>query len=85
MVGMVGYRKIGPAVPGLHEHGGTARRKVFTQLGQRRLKSGRYGKKATMFKSAMVHYPQRAFMMPALMRARRRLPKLWFNSLGYRG
>lgn len=82
MVGMVGYRRVANPVPGLHEHSGWARRKVFTNIGQNRLKSGQFGRKRTIYKPKMVKYPQRPFMEPALMRARHKLPRLWFNSLG---
>lgn len=81
IVGMVGYTRSSTPVPGLHEHGGYARRKVFTNMGQRRLQSGRWGRMKTSYKPQMVKYPQRPFMNPALMRARSRLPRLWFNSL----
>jgi hypothetical protein len=81
IVGMVGYtRQAANPPPGLQEHGGYARRKVFARVGQRRLKSGRYGKMAYSYKPAMVKYPQRAFMFPALLRARSRLPHLWAGS-----
>lgn len=80
IVGMVGYTRQNPP-PGLQEHGGYARRKVFARIGQRRLKSGRYGKTMYSYKPAMVKYPQRAFMMPALMRAKVRFPQLWAGSI----
>lgn len=82
MVGMVGYTRVSNPVPGLHEHGGMARRNVFTNLGQRRLRSGQYGKSIITYRPKMVRYPKRPFMEPALMIARRRLPQLWLNSLG---
>jgi hypothetical protein len=82
IVGMVGYTRTKMPVPGLQEHGGSARRRVFSNLGQRRRKSGRFGRSRVTFKPAMVRYPKRAFMEPALMRARSKLPRLWFNSLG---
>lgn len=80
IVGMVGYTRQNPP-PGLHEHGGYARRKVFARIGQRRLRSGRYGKTMYSYKPAMVKYPQRPFMMPALMRAKARFPQLWAGSI----
>jgi hypothetical protein len=82
IVGMVGYTRISNPVPGLHEHGGIARRKVFTNLGQRRLRSGQWGKSQITYRPKMVRYPKRPFMEPALQKARSRLPRLWFNSLG---
>ena len=81
IVGMVGYpQQSGPPVPGLHEHGGSAMRYVFANHGQRRMKSGRMGRKITSYKRRLVHYPQRAFMEPALMRARAKLPPMWMHS-----
>lgn len=80
IVGMVGFGGQ-PAVPGLHEHGGVARRKVFSRLGQRRLKSGRMGRVAYSYKPKLIKYPQRAFMVPALLRARSRLPNLWRGAI----
>jgi hypothetical protein len=82
-VGMVGYHlgASGPAVPGLHEHGGSAFRFVFASGGQRRLKSGKMGKRITTYKRRSVRYPQRPFMWPALLRARARLPHLWLHSI----
>lgn len=82
IVGMVGFTpNRGVMVPGLHEHGGTALRKVYSWGGQRRMKSGRYGKKINVYKPMMVRYPKRPFMEPALMKARRLLPYLWLNSV----
>ena len=83
IVGMVGYTRTAVPVPGLQEEGGIARRKVFTNLGQQRKKSGQWGKQRRKYGAKMVRYPKRAFMQPALMRARQRLPRLWFNSLGH--
>lgn len=82
IVGMVGYGGITP-VPGLHEHGGSAVRKVYTYGGQRRLKSGRMGKKISIYKPRMVHYPRRPFMEPALARAIAlgRFPQFWQASI----
>lgn len=80
IVGMVGYGGQ-PAVPGLHEHGGIANRKVFIDGGRRRTKSGQYGRKRIIYKTKAVRYPQRPFMTPALWRARQRLPQLWAMSL----
>lgn len=82
IVGMVGYTRTAIPVPGLQEHSGIARRKVFTNLGQQRKKNGQWGRNRIQFAPKMVRYPKRPFMEPALMRARQRLPRLWFNSLG---
>ena len=80
IIGMVGYGAPNPP-PGLQEHGGVARRKVFTKLGQKRLKSGRFGKQQYQYKPQMVKYPQRPFMQPALLRAMAQLPQLWRGSV----
>lgn len=81
VVGMVGYTRQNPP-PGLHEHGGYANRKVFSRVGQRRHKrTGRMGKIQYQYKPTMVKYPQRAFMFPALLRGKARLPNLWRGSI----
>lgn len=41
VVGMVGFGRRGEPVPGLHEHGGTAVRTVFSQIAPRRKKTRR--------------------------------------------
>lgn len=81
IVGMVGFGA-NPPPPGLQEHGGSAQRKVFTNLGRKRLKSGRFGKKRFSYKRKLVKYPQRAFMEPALLRSRAVLPRFWQASIG---
>lgn len=82
IIGMVGYGSSNPA-PGLQEHGGTAMRAVFTNTGQKRLKSGRYGHNRVTYKKKLVKYPQRPFMWPALLRARAVLPAMWLNSVSH--
>lgn len=82
IIGMVGYGNPNPA-PGLQEHGGTAQRTVFTNLGRKRLKSGRMGRNRRSFKRQLVKYPQRPFMWPALMRAKAVLPGMWLNSISH--
>lgn len=83
VVGMVGFSRMGfgPAVPGLHEHGGRARRRVRTNMRQRRRKSGRYGRIKYDTATKAVKYPRRPFMRPALRKARSRLPTFWRNSV----
>lgn len=88
IVGMVGFGGFGGGdlpPPGLQEHGGHAQRKVFIDHGRRRLKSGRYGKNRIQYKSKRVKYPRRPFMLPALMRARQVLPKMWQMSISVGG
>ena len=83
VVGMVGFGGQ-PAVPGLHEQSrqsGMARRKVFRRIGQRRLKSGKYGKIGYTYKPEMVKYPARPFMGPAMLKGKSKLPPLWAGSL----
>ena len=57
LVGFVGFGGPNPA-PGLHEHGGTAVRRVFADAGQRRTKKGRFGKKITKLKRKTVRVSQ---------------------------
>jgi len=88
IVGMVGFNSGGfnasKPVPGLHEHGGSARRYVFTNTGQRRSRrTGRFLKNRITYKTKMVKYPERPFMMPALKRARAVLPSLWVSSISH--
>lgn len=91
IIGMVGFG-IAPGatmpVPGLQEHGGTARRRLFlkqTDFVHQNTKktSGKYAKKRTRYKAVkkVVRYPARPFMQPALQRARPSLPKMWEGSL----
>lgn len=83
IVGMVGFGGSTPP-PGLQEHGGAAQRFVYTNLGRKRLKSGRFGKTRWKYSRKLVKYPQRAFMEPALLRAKARnvLPRFWQASIG---
>ena len=84
VVGMVGYGG-NPPVPGLHEQmqgqDGKAQRYVFRKGSQRRLQSGRFGKRRTSYKRETVRYPKRPFMAPALRKTRSRLPHMWAYSL----
>lgn len=84
VVGMVGYGG-NPPVPGLHEQmegqGGTAQRFIFRKGSQRRLRSGRFGKRRVSYKRETVRYPRRPFMSPALTKAKARLPHMWAYSL----
>lgn len=81
VVGMIGFGGSNP-VPGLMEHGGTGRRRVFvTTNKQRRTKKGRFGKKLRKPMIKTVRYPERPFMFPALMKAKDRMPQLWKGSL----
>ena len=77
IVGMVGFNH--QAVPGLHEHGGTVRRRVFVPIPYRN-KAGawRIKNKAVV---RPVRIPPRPFMYPALVKARTLLPPLWANSI----
>jgi len=81
IVGMVWFGA-NPPPPGLQEHGGAAQRFIFTNLGRKRLRSGRYGKQRFSYKRQLVKYPQRAFMEPALLRSRAMLPRFWQASIG---
>lgn len=82
IVGMVGFGGSGTPVPGLHEQGGTAVRRVFIKAGQRRTKRGRFGRIIRKPVRKTVRYPKRAFMKPALLKVRSQMPHLWKNSLG---
>ena len=81
IVGMVGFGKGGPPVPGLQEHGGTAVRRVLKRVGQRRTKKGRIARNIMGLVRTSVRYPKRPFMQPALEKARSKLPPLWRRSL----
>lgn len=84
-IGMVGYGGMGPPVPGLQEHGGPARRKVYRIMGRRSLKrifkNPRQGAIIRKKVTEGVLYPKRPFMQPALMKTIPVLPKFWANSL----
>jgi hypothetical protein len=75
LVGMVGFGNPTNPIPGLHEHGGRARRLVFTRSTHRRKRGG-----SRVMRS--VRYPMRPFMWPALLKAKDRLPEFWKNSVG---
>lgn len=83
IVGMVGFTKraAGEPVPGLHEHGGRARRRVFRKGSEQRDAKGRFLRRKRFAEQAVVRYEPRPFMQPALEKARPRLPKLWEGSL----
>lgn len=84
-VGMVGYPGKGKPVPGLHEHGRHATRKIFKAVGRRQLKRKfkvpRMGGIVTKRVAQGVQYPPRPFMHPALLKIIPQLPKFWTNSL----
>lgn len=87
VVGMIGFGGSNP-VPGLMEHGGTARRRVFQETKvfkhkHTRKSSGKYAKHSIRRKPMIktVRYPERPFMFPALMKAKDRMPQLWKGSL----
>ena len=80
LVGMVGFGGPDP-IPELQEKGGSAVRSVFVNPKQRQ--KGRGAKKRGGGKRVLktVKYEKRPFMLPALMTARQKLPKLWANSI----
>ena len=88
-VGMVGFNRFasglqGTPVPGLHELGGRARRSIINpKRGPRQRDArGRFTKNTIPnFIKRSVRYPKRPFMVPALRRARSRLPGFWRNSV----
>jgi hypothetical protein len=80
LIGMVGFGGY-PAVPGLEEHGGFARRTAFVPVGRRHLKKGGTGAMVFKRKPVGAHYPERPFMRPALRKAIPRLPLMWANSV----
>lgn len=85
IVGMMGFGKAPGStmpVPGLHEHGGSAVRRVFVKSHQRRTKKGRFGKNVMKPVRKLVRYPKREFMKPALAKVRKNMPHLWRGSLG---
>lgn len=79
IIGFVGFGNSNP-VPGLHEHGGWARRMVFVK-GRRPLKKGGFG--GIQYKRMMkgVRYRRRPTMVPALTKAVPVLPFMWRDSL----
>jgi len=87
VVGMVGFGKAPGStmpVPGLMEHGGTAKRKLFVETRifkhkHTRKTSGKYAKAVIRRKPAVrqVKYPERAFMNPALKKVRKKFPQYW--------
>lgn len=77
IIGMVGFSPGGTPTPGLHEHGGFARRLVYVK--GKRGRPGNPRKDKRMMRT--VRYPQRAFMWPALLKARTKLPQFWRGSL----
>lgn len=83
IVGVVGFGGPGTPIPQLHEEGGTALRTIYEKGEQRRSK--RTGKFKTGFHrvafDAIVRYPERPFMAPALEKAKESLPDLWRNSI----
>lgn len=86
IVGMVGFGGGGQAVPGLHEHSGTAMRKVWAgKLRGRNNRGKTMGPHATkakaLFVRKSVHYGKRPFMVPALRKGRTKMPQLWRRSL----
>lgn len=82
IVGMVGFRPNNP-VPGMHEHGLGAVKKVFVHRWRRYTKSGKriQYRRLPPTKSQFIKYPPRPFMQPALITAMPQLPPLWANSL----
>jgi len=81
VVWMVGFTSKAQPVPGLHEHGGRARRTVYEKRRQRSKTSGRFIKSKGFPVTKSVSYPERPFMFPALQKQRKNLPKLWKGSL----
>lgn len=87
IIGMVGFgnNRLGELPPpGLHELGGRARRSIINpRRGQQpRDSRGRY--KRRMIPSRImrtVRYPKRPFMVPAVRKARSRLPAFWRDSV----
>ena len=77
------YLGSNPPVPGLHEHGGTAKRRAFVRFEPVHGPDGKYiGRMPTFTRGKVtVRYPPRPFMAPALNAAKHRLPELWRNSI----
>lgn len=80
IIGMEGWSS--EAIPGLHEHGGRAYRRVFKPAGRRQLKKGGLGGVVLKPVKQYIRIPKRPFMWPSLIEARTKLPSLWLNSLG---
>lgn len=87
-VGVLGFGGGGNAVPGLHEQGGFATRRLFIKKETFKHKgtkktTGKYAAKITRTKAVrrVVRYDKRPFMMPALLKARSKFPELWRGSL----
>lgn len=78
IVGMVGFEFTSNPIPGIHEHGGHVRRLVFIRHSTWGFLSKRRGGRRV---SQTVRYPKRPFMIPALRRAKARLPAFWRNSV----
>ncbi len=74
VVGMVGFGGTSDPVPGLHEHSGKARRKVYP-----RSKNSVGGKRLRI--NVTARYPKRPFMLPALKKGAPKLPLMWKGSL----
>ncbi len=81
MVGFGGNAGGDKPPPGLMEHGGVARRKIFTNLGRKRRQNGHFGKNRVQYKERTVKYPERPFMWPAVQKAKQILPGFWLNSV----
>lgn len=82
IVGMVGFNPSDP-VPGLHEHGLPATRRIARYKRRRFDKQGRriIYRRPPKLDVIRAHYPKRPFMGPALDKAKSQLPTLWLNSL----
>lgn len=81
IIGMVGFGGTGMPVPGIQEHGGLVRRRVFVKGPQRRTKKGQFGRRKNIPVTKTVRYPKRPFMEPALMKAKSQLPRFWEGSV----
>lgn len=82
IVGPLGFHKPGEPTPAVHEFGETAIRTVFVKAdNQGRSTKGRFRKKRRVAKRKSIKYPKRAYMRPALKKARDKLPELWAGSL----
>ena len=79
IVGMVGFGGSGEPVPGLHEHGGSAKRSVMVWK-TRHKRDGRRGP-VLEFVRKTVRYPKRPFMLPALEKGKAKMPQLWRNAV----
>lgn len=88
MIGMVGFNSnpVGELPPpGLHELGGHARRRVLNPHREQTLprdSRGRFTRRRTPWRiPRSVRYPKRPFMVPAVLKARTRLPSFWRDSV----